>query len=373
MKINNDYENLREELKGLKMRKDNFSSIQDMNIAINEFIEFYRMNGIELSVDDFKDVFGENITNYQKMNEHIYKYMTLFFDNINNLDSYEFIELLFTMEELGVDSNSLIMDEISAMMNNFNRSHKNIFNNIMDEMFLKYKELGIPKVLFSYDNIDELIKLLDEKEKSQNELSNLVQEFNEMLGTNLNNKEIYDVIEEVIRFRIFKELFNRYHTYEKDNRKFISDISDVDDIVFNESLYFNKLMNKEESYKDKVVSKGKRDKLKKSIYSTAKKIVDLKNQLENMKKSYFLGFYKKYKIDLLEEEFNINLCDSENFLGLFKYGEVPYTLNFNVLNIINCDSQRFDRLSSLALKIYNNLLQQNNVKKLSKRNNKNMI
>ena len=56
MKINNDYENLREELKGLKMRKDNFSSIQDMNIAINEFIEFYRMNGIELSVDDFKDV-----------------------------------------------------------------------------------------------------------------------------------------------------------------------------------------------------------------------------------------------------------------------------------------------------------------------------
>ena len=377
MEKSNEYVNLLGELKKIKMGEKSFSTIEEMNLSIRKFLKFYEDNGIKLTLDNFNNFFGENISNYKVMNNHIYQYMEVFFKNINNLDSYEFIELLFTMNDLEVD-NGLIMDEISAMINNFNRRHKDIFDNILNNLFLKYQDLGISKDMFNYDSLNNLIQLLngkikleeckkkiESKDESENDSIELETFFN-MIGERLNNEDLLETVKTIVRLRIFKEMFLQYQEYKKLNINKTSDeINFTNNEILNNSSYLKKLLIKFEYSGDKKIDIIKKQKIKKEVIGVVKLIFILKDRLKNIKKNYFLNFYKKYSVNLTEEKFNIDLSDGNKFFGLFDYDNIPDTLNFLTINDICCDSYDFDKLSMLALNIYANLIEEKKTKKLS--------
>ena len=377
MEKSNEYVNLLGELKKIKMGEKSFSTIEEMNLSIRKFLKFYEDNGIKLTLDNFNNFFGENISNYKVMNNHIYQYMEVFFKNINNLDSYEFIELLFTMNDLEVD-NGLIMDEISAMINNFNRRHKDIFDNILNNLFLKYQDLGISKDMFNYDSLNNLIQLvngkikleeckkkIESKDESENDSIELETFFN-MIGERLNNEDLLETVKTIVRLRIFKEMFLQYQEYKKLNINKTSDeINFTNNEILNNSSYLKKLLIKFEYSGDKKIDIIKKQKIKKEVIGVVKLIFILKDRLKNIKKNYFLNFYKKYSVNLTEEKFNIDLSDGNKFFGLFDYDNIPDTLNFLTINDICCDSYDFDKLSMLALNIYANLIEEKKTKKLS--------
>ena len=146
--------------------KDDILGIEEMNKWLLEVINFYNNNGVKISYNDFYNFHLDNISDKDKRNEKINKYMEVFFRNMDNLDSYEFSKILFTFDDIDVDSINPIYEEIVVMINNFNNKHKGIFNKLLLELEKKYALLlGIDRELFRFERIIELKDLVDTRIK----------------------------------------------------------------------------------------------------------------------------------------------------------------------------------------------------------------
>lgn len=142
--------------------KDDILEIDKMNKWLLEVINFYNNYGVKISYNDFYNFHLDNISDKDKRNEKINKYMEVFFRNMNNLDSYEFSKILFTFDDIDIDSINPIYEEIVVMINNFNNKHKDIFNKLLLELEKKYALLlGIDRELFRFERIIELKDLVD--------------------------------------------------------------------------------------------------------------------------------------------------------------------------------------------------------------------
>ena len=143
--------------------KNDVLDIEDMNRWLLEVINFYNKCGIEISYNDFHNFHLSNISDKNKRNDKINKYMEVFFRNINNLDSYEFSKVLFELDDMEIDSSNPIYEEIVVMINNFNNKHKDIFNKLLLELEKKYTILGIDRELFRYEKMGDLKSLVDNR------------------------------------------------------------------------------------------------------------------------------------------------------------------------------------------------------------------
>lgn len=155
--------------------KGDILEIDKMNKWLLEVINFYKKCGVKISYNDFYNFHLDNISDKDKRNEKINKYMEVFFRNMNNLDSYEFSKILFTFDDIDIDSINPIYEEIVVMINNFNNKHKSIFNKLLLELEKKYALLlGIDRELFRFERIIELKDLVDARIKViDDKMSNL--------------------------------------------------------------------------------------------------------------------------------------------------------------------------------------------------------
>lgn len=145
---------------------DDILEIDKMNKWLLEVINFYKKCGVKISYNDFYNFHLDNISDKDKRNEKINKYMEVFFRNMDNLDSYEFSKILFTFDDIDIDSINPIYEEIVVMINNFNNKHKDIFNKFLLELEKKYVLLlGIDRELFRFERIIELKDLVDARIK----------------------------------------------------------------------------------------------------------------------------------------------------------------------------------------------------------------
>ena len=221
-------------------------SLDQMNVWIKEVILFYEKCGIKLSYDDFKDSFNENNSIYKKRNNHINRYMKAFFDNIDNLDSYDFSLVLLSYDDLTIkDGDNPILDEIVAMIINFNNKHKRIFNSLLEELKKKYSDLEIDSSFFTYDKIEDLLtfinqriiileekinklkeerKKAEDKDKEKNKCIEKIYELCMLITGNDYNRRSSDekkqlinmlpyILDLIIKMRIFNELYDKYNEY----------------------------------------------------------------------------------------------------------------------------------------------------------------
>lgn len=147
----------------VKRKSSDVLEIPEMNKWLLEVINFYQKCGIKITYNDFYNFHGNNISEANKRNEKINKYMRVFFDNINDLDSYEFPRVLLGFSDIDISNKNPIYEDILVMINNFNNKHKDIFNKLLLKLGNDYQGLGIDKELFRYDKMDKLKELVDGK------------------------------------------------------------------------------------------------------------------------------------------------------------------------------------------------------------------
>lgn len=157
--------NLLGEITFVKRDKDDILDIVSMNEWLKKVIEFYKKCNINIDINTFNNFHGSNIAEADKRNKILSKYMEVFFNNLDKLDSDEFTRVLFEFGDIEVDSINPIYEEIAVMINNFNNRNQDIFNKLLGEVWYKYEGLGIDRGLFRYDKMAELTKLVDERTK----------------------------------------------------------------------------------------------------------------------------------------------------------------------------------------------------------------
>lgn len=168
IEFKNEYrslDNLLGEITFVKRDKDDILDIVSMNEWLKKVIEFYKKCNINIDINTFNNFHGSNIAEADKRNKILSKYMEVFFNNLDKLDSDEFTKVLFEFGDIEVDSINPIYEEIAVMINNFNNRNQDIFNKLLGEVWYKYEGLGIDRGLFRYDKMAELTKLVDERTK----------------------------------------------------------------------------------------------------------------------------------------------------------------------------------------------------------------
>lgn len=168
IEFKNEYrslDNLLGEITFVKRDKDDILDIVSMNEWLKKVIEFYKKCNINIDINTFNNFHGSNIAEADKRNKILSKYMEVFFNNLDKLDSDEFTRVLFEFGDIEVDSINPIYEEIAVMINNFNNRNQDIFNKLLGEVWYKYEGLGIDRGLFRYDKMAELTKLVDERTK----------------------------------------------------------------------------------------------------------------------------------------------------------------------------------------------------------------
>lgn len=168
IEFKNEYrslDNLLGEITFVKRDKDDILDIVSMNEWLKKVIEFYKKCNINIDINTFNNFHGSNIAEADKRNKILSKYMEVFFNNLDKLDSDEFTRVLFEFGDIEVDSINPIYEEIAVMINNFNNRNQDIFNKLLGEVWYKYEGLGIDRGLFRYDKMAELTKLVDDRTK----------------------------------------------------------------------------------------------------------------------------------------------------------------------------------------------------------------
>lgn len=375
-------------------------SLDQMNVWIKEVILFYEKCGIKLSYDDFKDSFNENNSIYKKRNNHINRYMKAFFDNIDNLDSYDFSLVLLSYDDLTIkDGDNPILDEIVAMIINFNNKHKRIFNSLLEELKKKYSDLEIDSSFFTYDKIEDLLTLInqriiileekinklkeerkkaEDKDKEKNKCIEKIYELCMLITGNDYNRRSSDekkqlinmlpyILDLIIKMRIFNELYDKYNEYNISVN--YDEIVKIVKRLRDQIASCNKKIDEFTEKKDYLVAKN-------SIFWNNKKEVNRLNihineidnevrlkesNISHMLGNYFQGFYEKYDLVKLEEAFGVSgLDDRFKLFGVFDFEMLPVTsdkvnemeeLRKLQVFIPDMSSMEFSRISRLCLEI----------------------
>ena len=375
-------------------------SLDQMNEWLKEVVLFYEKCGIKLSYDNFKDSFNENNSIYKKRNNRVNKYMKAFFDNIDNLDSYDFSLVLLSYDDVTIkDGDNPILDEIVAMIINFNNKHKRIFNLLLEELKRKYNDLEIDSSFFVYDKIGDLLTLItqrivilsekinklkeerkknEDKEKEKNKCIEKIYELcmsitgNDYSERSLDEKKqmmnmLPYILDLIIKMRIFNELYDKYNEYNVSVN--YDEIVKIVKRLRDQIASCNKKIDEFTEKKDYLVAKN-------SIFWNNKKEVNRLNiqinEIDNevrlkesnilhMLGNYFQGFYEKYDLIKLEEVFGVSgLDDRSKLFGVFDFEMLPVTsdkvnqmeeLKKLQVFIPDMSSMEFSRISRLCLEI----------------------
>ncbi len=375
-------------------------SLDQMNEWLKEVVLFYEKCGIKLSYDNFKDSFNENNSIYKKRNNRVNKYMKAFFDNIDNLDSYDFSLVLLSYDDVTIkDGDNPILDEIVAMIINFNNKHKRIFNLLLEELKRKYNDLEIDSSFFTYDKIEDLLTLItqrivilsekinklkeerkknEDKEKEKNKCIEKIYELcmsitgNDYSERSLDEKKqmmnmLPYILDLIIKMRIFNELYDKYNEYNVSVN--YDEIVKIVKRLRDQIASCNKKIDEFTEKKDYLVAKN-------SIFWNNKKEVNRLNiqinEIDNevrlkesnilhMLGNYFQGFYEKYDLIKLEEVFGVSgLDDRSKLFGVFDFEMLPVTsdkvnqmeeLKKLQVFIPDMSSMEFSRISRLCLEI----------------------
>ena len=211
--------------------KNEVIDLNEMNKWLLEVINFYDRCGIKVDYDTFHNFHKSNISNYEKRNNMLNKYMKVFFRNIHYLDSYDFSKVLLDNQDIVVSNvENPIYEEIVIMINNFNNRNSDIFNKLLSEISKKFQDLGIRDEFFRYENIDKLKKIINDKKDM---ILNAILGINERKKIKDTNKdslnkmdeicniisfdkdkysdmELVNIVDIIVRIRIFREINGIY-------------------------------------------------------------------------------------------------------------------------------------------------------------------
>ena len=338
----------------------------EMNDWLNNVIKFYHQCGVELTYNDFKDLFIDN----KGMNDIVNKYMKVFFENSNDLYNDVFRRTIF---EVNADSERHIMDEIKAAVMKINNKSIPIFDKVFNEINKDISVLGMGKV--DFNNVFEVKRKIDKR------LNNLVDNEDKydrfmILLTNgdYNNfddkqkvaifNDIDGIVDIIKRLRIFYELKDAYKEYSKNGN--------YDNMLKQIALLELKIS---ELYEDVEVEKiiklqlEKKNKNKEAknkqieILNLQKGIVLYDKEINRIKVDYINGFYHKY--DILNELSELGMLPQRNdmLLGVFDVKKLP--LDSKVVNemdlfskynikVPDIGSLEFKELSEIAFSLMKN-------------------
>ena len=375
VELRDRYDELGQVLKKIYDAKGNNKknlSLDQMNEWLKEVVLFYEKCGIKLSYDNFKDSFNENNSIYKKRNNRVNKYMKAFFDNIDNLDSYDFSLVLLSYDDVTIkDGDNPILDEIVAMIINFNNKHKRIFNLLLEELKRKYNDLEIDSSFFVYDKIGDLLTLItqrivilsekinklkeerkknEDKEKEKNKCIEKIYELcmsitgNDYSERSLDEKKqmmnmLPYILDLIIKMRIFNELYDKYNEY-------------------NVSVNYDEIVKIVKRLRDQIASCNKKidEFTEKKDYLVAKNSIFWNNKKEVNRLNIQIN-----EIDNEVILFGVSgLDDRSKLFGVFDFEMLPVTsdkvnqmeeLKKLQVFIPDMSSMEFSRISRLCLEI----------------------
>lgn len=353
--------------------KNNDMDLYEMNSWLAKIIEFYRSYGIELSINDFS-------VDDSKYNNIVKRYMNVFFNNINDLDSDKFTEVLFGINELefSIDVNNPIMKMIYMAVKGIHVRNIRILDKLFNSVNKELIELGINKV--NFDNIDIImeeienkiidcdisikqIDMINDNAKSMETLERHILmiltngSYEQM--SNYKKEKIYDKLFDicllVVKLKIFNSYSKVYEEYSRDKN-----YKQLLDIVKGKMINYNQYCQKRD-----IVSKISSDMIKVFLLPRLdNKINKLESECEEIVANYLNGFYMICGISSLDSEYGeIELCDDTKLFGEFEFETLPpsvgkvnslsFYANMGII-IPDENSSSFNELSELALKYIEN-------------------
>jgi len=375
-------------------RKKYTMTLIEMNEWLGFIVDFYRRNNIEISYNDFRNMFPSNTVENRRTNEIINRYMEVFFKNIDNPSSYEFSNVILKMDDLGVlVEENPIFDEIVMAVNKFNSLNKNIFNHLIRENInkhlevLKIKRVDFDKIDESIEEIDTKIKEIDGELVKYKEIEPVEEmevkdiDYMDKLCMLITNNRYNDMSEEekkilisklplvvdiLIKLRIFDHVKDSYLEYSKDAKyddilKLVLDkeekIKGFKEEFEIETDNMNKIESKGGLFKGREIKR-----IKESVIYLGKSIVQYNGEVQKIINDYLDGFYKKYgDISKIEKQYNImGMNDNSKLFGVFDFRKLPpdssiinENLEFsnNLIQIPDMNSLEFKELSDIALNL----------------------
>ena len=336
-------------------RNKNDMDVFEMNQWISKIVSFYKVYGIELSVNDFK------VSN-AKNNSFLNRYMTTFFDNIDRLDDDSFSQLLFKMNDLDVscESDNPILLIVRDAVKGIKIKNIKILDNLFDKINRELVDLGIGRV--NLDNMDNV------REKLENEISNYDnsleqldknQELNDsyekyLIELLVNSKEntnvdaiknnLYDICLLIVRLKIFYRYRYDYMNYAKacGYKKLLN-------IVKRKMIKYKKLMSKSEMVECYCDNNTKEI----TLSRLNKKIEKLKNECSLIIANYLYAFYEYINMDFALDKYEeFGIFDTTKLFGLFDFESVPRVSSVKLENMgiesIDVNMDGFDEISELA-------------------------
>lgn len=389
------YNSLKEEVEGLSFLvrdKSDALDLIEMNKWLIKVINFYRDKNANINGYLFRNFYNSDVEDYDKRNSRINKYMELLFKNMNYPENYEFGNMVLNMKDMVIsDTENPIYDEMVNVVDILNQRYSNINNEILRDISNRYIDLAIDNELFKFENINSLLKLIEERQRAISfmmdklniDMLNLLN--NESINENINkvcdivsldrekdNSEQFNLrmlymIELIARIRVFKELRVKYQEYSNNVNygkiKEKVDNTNKDNKTFSNDIV--KLKNKLQEVQKKTFIFRKKDSIINDINSHIgflyKRIDENKGLNKERIKNYLLGFYDFCQLDVVEEQLEIEIYrDEERMLGVFDFDKLD-DINLAIssvdlfkdlgIKLPDINSQEFDNLSRLCLDI----------------------
>ena len=393
--INDRYDSLKEEIERLAFLvrdKNDTLDLTEMNKWLIRVIDYYRDNSASINGYVFKKIYSSDIVDNENRNNTISKYIELLFKNYNYPESPEFGNMVLNMKDMVIsNSENPMYDEMVNVVDILNQKFSNINNKQLEDISSRYLDLGIDKELFKFENINNLLKLIEEKQKAisymMNQLNidrlNLLN--NEIINENVNkvcsivsldrkkdNSEQFKLrmlymIELIARIRVFKELKVKYQEYSNNINydKLKEKIDKCNDENKTFSVSVGRLKNKLKDVEKKTFIFRKKDSIIKDINSNIgffnKRINENKSLNKERIKNYLLGFYDFCQLDEVAGQLGIEIYhDEDRMLGVFEFDKL-YDMDLAIssvdlfkdlgIKLPNINSPEFDDLSVLCLNI----------------------
>jgi len=403
--INERYNSLKEEVEKISFLvrdKNDMLDLTEMNKWLIRVVNFYRDKGANINGYLFRNFYNSDVEDYQKRNNRINKYMEVLFKNMNYPGNYEFANAILGMKDISIENTENPMyDEMVNVVNVINQKYSDIINKMLEEIGIGFTDLGIDKEIFKFENINQLSKLIYEKQKAISFMTKRLEEEelnqmdNEKLDDDVNtvcemvllkredseefNFKLSYMMELIARIRVFKELKSKYEEYSSkvnyDKLKEKIDKNKVENNTFIDNIGRLKKKLKEVEGKTFIFRNKNNiiNDINGNISFLSKRINENNNTNKNRIKDYLLGFYDFCKLDKVSERIGINIgYDDEKLLGIFdfdKLSNIDLAISsvelFKHLGIKlpDINSQEFDKLSILCLNIVKKVKYSEDVKK----------